>query len=147
MEAFESASTSETSKIIEVIPTPLAVKPRNIQLTPDFNLAEFLRPQDPVPAPYVLDNLYRLANRLQLLRDLLGRPIRINSGYRTIAHNQEVGGVQNSQHLSGTAVDIVVPGLMPRDLQLILMNWSGGMGQYKTYTHLDIRPYRARWRG
>lgn len=119
--------------------------PRNIQLTPNFKLSEFLRTEDPMPAPWILDNIYRLANRLQVIRDLIGKPILINSGYRSPAHNQAVGGASQSQHLNGMAVDIVVTGMPAKELQSLLKNWSGGMGCYQHYTHLDIRPQKARW--
>ncbi len=126
---------------------PIITESRDIKLTPHFTLSEFLRAEDEMPAPWVLDNLYRLANRLQLLRDLIRRPIKITSAYRTPEHNLEIGGHKKSLHLSGQAVDFIVSGLSPKDLQLILVNWTGGMGLYMTHTHLDIRPYRARWRG
>ena len=88
---------------------------------------------------------YRLANRLQVIRDLVQRPVRVTSGYRTPEHNKAVGGSKNSLHLSGMAADIVIPGLSARDVQLILLNWSGGMGCYAGFTHLDTRANRARW--
>lgn len=119
--------------------------PRAIQLTPNFKLSEFLRAEDPMPAPWILDNIYRLANRLQVIRDLIGKPILINSGYRSPAHNQAVGGASQSQHLNGMAVDIIVTGMPAKELQSLLKNWSGGMGCYQHYTHLDIRHQKARW--
>lgn len=119
--------------------------PRAIQLTANFKLSEFLHGDDPIPAPWILDNIYRLANRLQVLRDLLGKPIIINSGYRSKAHNQAVGGASQSQHLNGMAADIVVSGMPAPAVQAFLKHWSGGMGCYQHYTHLDIRPAQARW--
>ena len=121
--------------------------PRTIRLTPHFTLGEFIRAEDPIPAPWILDNLYRLANRLQVVRDLLGKPMLINSGYRTPAHNKAVGGSSKSYHMSGMAADIVVPGIPAIEVQRLLKNWTGGMGQYQHFTHLDIRPHRARWHG
>lgn len=118
---------------------------KNIQLTPNFNLSEFLRQEDPFPPPWIMDNLYRLANRLQVIRDVLGKPITVNSGYRTREHNHTVGGVSHSMHLSGMAADIVVVGMPAAEVQRFLRQWSGGMGCYAQYTHLDIRPNRARW--
>ena len=120
--------------------------PRSVKLTPDFWLGEFIMEADPMPAPWVLDNLYRLAHRLQVVRDLLNRPVTVHSGYRTLLHNREVGGYPNSYHLSGMAADIVVEGMAASDVQLFLKNWQGGLGSYPEFTHLDIRPYRARWR-
>ena len=61
---------------------------------------------------YALDNMLNLIFYvLQPLRDKLGKPIIITSGYRCPRLNQAVGGVKNSQHLEGKAVDIVVNGM------------------------------------
>lgn len=120
---------------------------RPIMLTPNFRLAEFLHNDDPVPPNDILGNLYCLANRLQVIRDLLGKPITINSGYRTAAHNASVGGKSDSQHLLGKAADIVIPGMTAHEVQAFLKNWNGGLGSYSNFTHVDIRPTRARWVG
>lgn len=119
--------------------------PRKIRLTPHFLLSEFLHADDPMPPPWILDNLYRLANRLQVIRDLLGKPVIINSGYRSRAHNRQVGGAPNSLHLSGMAADIVVPGMPAGEVQAFLQGWSSGMGMYQHFTHVDIRAHKARW--
>jgi len=50
-----------------------------------------------------------LISMLEHLRFLLGKPIKINSGYRTLAHNMAVGGVDDSAHTKGLAVDIAIP--------------------------------------
>lgn len=115
------------------------------QLTPNFNLKEFLKPGHKLPGEVYLNNITNLAHRLQVVRDIIGKPIKITSGYRTISHNQSVGGAPNSYHLYGMAADIVVDGLSARELQKLLKNWSGGMGCYDTFTHLDIRENEARW--
>lgn len=60
----------------------------------------------------ILDNLLLLiVNVLQPIRDYTGKPIIINSGYRSLVLNAYVGGVKNSQHLNGKAADIVIKGL------------------------------------
>lgn len=118
-------------------------KPR--YLTPNFQLTEFVRPSDPMPDESILQNLQQLANRLQVIRDLVGRPVLINSGYRTPEHNRAVGGASASQHLQGKAADIIIPGMPASQVQQMLKNWSGGLGCYQHYTHVDIRPTRARW--
>ncbi len=118
---------------------------RNILLTPNFRLAEFLHKDSPLPPLPVLENLYRVANRLQVIRDLLGKPITITSGWRTLEHNKAVGGAPNSMHLSGMAVDIVISGMTPKQVQDYLKNWNGGLGYGSTFTHLDIRPTKTRW--
>ena len=43
----------------------------------------------------------------QKIRDRIGEPLRISSGYRCEKHNAEVGGVKDSQHVQGNAADIV----------------------------------------
>lgn len=45
---------------------------------------------------------------LEKLRSYGGFSIQINSGYRTVAYNQKIGGASRSQHIDGTAADIVV---------------------------------------
>lgn len=50
---------------------------------------------------------------LQKIRDHFGVPIKINSAYRTAAHNAKVGGSPTSQHLYGTADDITLHGISP----------------------------------
>ena len=60
----------------------------------------------------IIDNLLLLIlNVLQPLRNYVGRPVIITSGYRSTALNKKVGGVANSQHLTGQAADFVIQGL------------------------------------
>ena len=62
---------------------------------------------DNTPSTYIVENLDRLVtNVLDPLRYSWGKPIRVTSGYRCFLLNQMVGGVKNSQHLSGKAADI-----------------------------------------
>lgn len=58
------------------------------------------------PPPEVLENLERLADRLEIVRALLGhRPVRIHSGWRCPGLNRAVGGAKASAHLVGLAAD------------------------------------------
>lgn len=123
----------------------MTVNIRLIQLTPSFKLAEFLHNDAEIPDAYILNNLYRLANRLQVVRDVINKPIIITSGYRTAAHNKAVGGADGSLHQRGMAADIIVKGMPASGVQHLLKNWSGGMGSAEMYTHLDIREKRERW--
>jgi len=92
----------------------------------------------------------QLAWLLQSVRDHFGRPVRINSGYRTKAYNALVGGASESQHVLGTAADILVEGYTPKEVaayvETLMPAW-GGIGTYKTFTHVDVRPNKARWNG
>lgn len=47
---------------------------------------------------------------LQPLREEMGQPIKIGSGYRSLALNKAVGGVSNSQHMRGEAADLCIDG-------------------------------------
>lgn len=59
-----------------------------------------------------LDNILLLIlNVLQPLRVYVNRPITITSGYRSKELNARVGGVHNSQHLTGQAADLVIQGM------------------------------------
>lgn len=55
---------------------------------------------------FVVLNLIQLALFLEIVRWTYGKPIRVTSGFRSTQHNKEVGGVPNSMHLLGKAVDI-----------------------------------------
>ena len=93
----------------------------------------------------------RLVKGLQALRDLVGKPIIINSATRCKAHNEAVGGVSNSQHVQGRAADIRVEGMTPEALarraEQIDVFRDGGIGTYGTFVHVDVRGHRAWWRG
>ncbi len=132
-----------------------------MQLTPHFNLIEFAcRSGDCVPDAY-LPNVQRLAEQLEVLRDLLGRPIVIISGWRSASHNAAVKGAAKSQHLTASAADIRVAGRSPtfvRDMILDLIHdgkmSDGGVGLYLPtakralgWVHLDCGPAGRRWRG
>lgn len=66
---------------------------------------------------YTYNNLMRLVvDVLQPLRNYLKKPVNITSGYRSHDLNNVVGGVWNSQHLIGQAVDITVSGYLPIQL-------------------------------
>ena len=53
-------------------------------------------------------------NVLQPLRDAMREPIKIGSGFRSLALNNAVGGVRNSQHMKGEAVDLCIDGDMTK---------------------------------
>ena len=79
-----------------------------------FSLAEFINSAtgkslsiDDTPTVEIVDNLNCLADYLDGIREKLGKPILVNSGFRCPALNKAVGGVANSQHLKGLAADVV----------------------------------------
>ena len=67
------------------------------------------RPRTKEEEKRVIENLKALCMEvLQPLRDFLGKPVVISSGYRCPELNKAVGGVRNSQHMKGEAADIHV---------------------------------------
>jgi uncharacterized protein YcbK (DUF882 family) len=85
---------------------------------------------------------------LEDVRQQFGSPVTINSGYRCPTHNAAEGGVEDSQHVDGTAADITVTGVPAPQVYAYLDPWhEGGLGEYDTFTHVDVRGSRARWAG
>ena len=90
----------------------------------------------------------RLIERLQEIRDHFDATVTIYSGHRCPAYNKRVGGAKYSQHLKGTAADFGVKGVSHNKVQkyaLKMMEGWGGVGRYKTFTHVDVRKGPARW--
>jgi len=92
-----------------------------MNLTPHFTLAELTvtdhRELDNTPSDEVIANLTRLAEFLERVKVLLGgKPIMVNSAYRSIAVNEAVGSKGTSQHILGCAADIRVPGMTPDEV-------------------------------
>ena len=117
-------------------------------LTKNFNSSEFACKDGTAVPSALLSNLLELARNLQVLRDDLGAPITIRSGYRTISHNKKIGGAKNSYHLRALAADIVVKGYTPdqvftRIIQLIKKGkmTPGGLHCHTTWVHYDVRGF------
>ena len=100
----------------------------------------------------VKNNIIKIADQLQIIRDKVKKPIKINSAYRCEAWNKIQNGSKHSQHKLGKAVDIVVDGMSPDEVHKLVCEMIelgqinfGGIGKYNTFTHLDMRDYSARW--
>lgn len=94
-----------------------------MQLSPHFTLEELTASDtasrkgwDNTPNDVELANLKRLATFLEAVRTIVGKPIHINSGYRSKLVNDAVGSKDSSQHRQGCAADIRVPGMTPREV-------------------------------
>lgn len=123
-----------------------------MKLTDNFYLKEFASKDGADTPEDVLCNLRMVAEQLQILRDYTERPIKVNSGYRSPEHNEKIGGSKNSQHKLGKAADIVIQGMKPSDTYKLIeyligkeVLKIGGLGSYKSFTHIDIRDNKARW--
>jgi uncharacterized protein YcbK (DUF882 family) len=115
-------------------------------LSANFKVREFAC-KDGSDVVFISEGLVQM---LQAIRLHFNKPVTINSGYRTPGYNKKVGGEAYSQHLYGTAADIVVKGVEPRDVaayaETILPN-TGGIGIYSTFVHIDVRKTKSRWNG
>lgn len=90
----------------------------------------------------------RLLAHLEDIRAHFGKPVNINSGYRCPVHNADVGGAESSRHLEGDAADLWIAGVSPAEVYEYantIIGDEGGVGKYATFTHIDVRGYRARW--
>lgn len=121
-------------------------KDGNSKLTQNFRVKEFACSDG--SDPIFIDT--ELVNVLQKIRTHFGKSITITSAYRTPPKNKAVGGQTYSQHLYGKAADIKVKGVAPKKVaeyaEKLLSN-KGGIGTYGTFTHIDVRQTKARWKG
>ena len=120
-------------------------KDGNKKLSTNFKVKEFACADG--SDPIFIDS--DLVNVLQKIRSHFGKSVTITSAYRTPTKNKACGGTTYSQHLYGKAADIKVKGIAPEKVakyaETILKN--GGVGRYKTFTHIDVRGTKARWNG
>lgn len=119
-------------------------------MTKNFNKSEFDCKCGCKMPPKVLANVVRTADNLQVLRDVLGEPIKINSAYRCKSHNLASGGVKSSKHTLGIATDLATknPESLYQTIESLIKQGilkEGGLGIYNTFIHYDTRGKKARW--
>lgn len=118
------------------------------RLSPHFRVREFHSKHDPSDLVKVDEKLLTL---LENIRNHTGNPVHINSGYRSPEYNATLKNASpRSQHCNGKAADIWVEGVTPKqiaDIAECYLGSSGGIGIYKTFTHVDVRTSCARWKG
>ena len=114
-------------------------------MTPNFTLAELTctehRKLDNTPNAQELANLKRLAEFLETVKTALGgKPVMINSAYRSKAVNDAVGSKDSSQHRQGLACDFRVPGMAPDAVVRALLNlpYDQIIREYDSWTHISI---------
>ena len=114
-------------------------------MTPHFTLAELTvtdhREFDNTPNETELANLQRLAEFLELVKTTLGgKPIMVNSAFRSKAVNDAVGSKDTSQHRIGCAADIRVPGMTPDEVVKALMGlpYDQIIREFDRWTHISI---------
>ena len=118
------------------------------RLSPHFRVREFHSKHDPSDIVKVDERLLTL---LENIRNHVGKPVHLNSGYRSPEYNATLKNASpRSQHCNGKAADIWVEGVTPKqiaDIAECYLGSSGGIGIYKTFTHVDVRTSCARWKG
>ena len=126
-----------------------------MKLSENFTLEELIASPkatelgiDNKPGETEISNLRSLCTYvLQPLRDRLGKPIVINSGYRCPALNKAIGGVETSQHVKGEAADIRVGGVEARELFGHVQDLEMEFDQlilYPTFVHVSFSKGRNR---
>lgn len=102
-------------------------------LSRNFSRAEF---RDKRTGAVLVDG--HLVEHLEKLRAMIGRPLRIVSGYRSPSTNRAVGGARRSQHLYGRAADIPFGYCTPAQARAAGFTGIGVRGRYAV--HVDVRP-------
>jgi len=118
-----------------------------MNLSTHFTLEELTitdhRELENIPNETELANLKRLAEFLETVKTVLGgKPIMVNSAFRSKAVNDAVGSKDTSQHRIGCAADIRVPGLTPDEVVKAVI--ASGIGydqvirEFDRWTHISI---------
>jgi putative chitinase len=118
-----------------------------MNLSPHFTLEELTitdhRELENTPNETELANLKRLAEFLETVKTVLGgKPIMVNSAFRSKAVNDAVGSKDTSQHRIGCAADIRVPGITPDEVVKAII--ASGIGydqvirEFDRWTHISI---------
>lgn len=121
-------------------------------LSPHFTLDELTHSEiasrkglDNIPNDQEIANLTRLAKMLEAIRAILGKPIYINSGFRSKAVNDAVGSKDSSQHRLGCAADIRVQGMTPDEVcrKIIAsgLAYDQLIREFDAWTHISVPSY------
>jgi hypothetical protein len=120
-----------------------------MNLSPNFTIEELTvseiaarRGLDNIPNATEVANLVRVAELLEQVRALLGKPILVNSAFRSKPVNDAVGSRDTSQHRLGCAADIRVPGLTPKQVVQACIDAKVPFDQiieeFDSWTHISV---------
>jgi putative chitinase len=118
-----------------------------MNLSPNFTLEELTftehREFDNMPDADELANLYRLADFLEQVKVVLGgKPIMVNSAFRSAEVNKAVKSSDKSQHRRGCAADIRVPGMTPDEVVKAIIEsglpYDQVIREFDRWTHVSI---------
>ena len=117
------------------------------QLSEHFSLEELTvtshREYDNTPNEDQINNLTRVAQLLEQVKALLGgKPVMVNSGYRSPQVNLAVGSKPTSQHCLGCAADIRVPGMTPDEVVQAIkasdIPYDQLIREFDSWTHISV---------
>jgi len=120
------------------------------QITPHFSLEELTASEtaerngwENNPNGYERENLARLADLLEQVKVALGgKPIMVNSAFRSKLVNDAVGSKDTSQHRLGCAADIRVPGMTPDEVVRKVIasgiNFDQIIREFDRWTHISV---------
>jgi hypothetical protein len=119
------------------------------QLKPNYNEKEFFSNSPDAPDSHFLSDA--AMEGAQIIRDAVGVAVTVNSTFRTVDHNESVGGGSNSQHLTGHAIDLDMAQSKLDELKKDIprrgpifnkLRAAGinGFGLYNGFIHIDSRP-------
>lgn len=122
--AVDDSENQQTASAPAPIPAPIPVPAaapasglRDGYLSPHFTLAELTASSvamrqniDNRPPPEIVEHLKHTAEHMERVREVLGYPITVTSGYRCLQLNRAIGSTDTSAHVKGYAVDFRCPG-------------------------------------
>lgn len=112
-------------------------KDGNTYVAPNFKIKEFKCKDG--SDEILLDSSF-VSTKLQAIRYKFGKPVKVNSAYRTKAYNKKVGGASNSYHMQGRAFDICIEGVNLDEICKYAQSIGVlGIIRYNTFVHLDSR--------
>ena len=118
-------------------------------MTENFSLEEMTvseiaerRGLDNTPNATEITNLMRTAALLEQVRELIKKPIIVNSAFRSKAVNDAVGSKDTSQHRIGCAADIIVPGMTPKQVVQACIDadiaYDQIIEEFSSWTHISV---------
>lgn len=123
----------------------------SLNLTPHFTLHEFMRSttgerfniENRASANEVM-RLVKLAEYMERVRNLFDRPVIVTSAFRSQEINRRVGGVVNSCHVQGYAIDFKISGISTANVcKAIVENnfkYHQLIDEFSQWVHLSINP-------
>jgi len=134
-----------------------------MRIAKNFDSNEFAQParhgfpRVEYPKEWIENRLRPLCKQLEIIRAVVGAPIRILSGFRSFEYNRAIKGARYSTHCKGRAADIMAARIPARTLHATILELCNdgklplihGLGLYPSFVHIDIRPSDrlARWTG